>query len=114
VLPMPNGDTVKKALYRQLRRSRILISNRYMATRLLTADDGRVAGAIAVNTRTAEFLILKAKAVILCMGAAGRLGLPTSGYSEPTRTRPTPATATPWPITRVRRWRTSSASRSIR
>ncbi|MFZ0837036.1 MAG: fumarate reductase/succinate dehydrogenase flavoprotein subunit [Xanthobacteraceae bacterium] len=80
VLPMPNGDTVKKALYRQLRRSRILISNRYMATRLLTADDGRVAGAIAVNTRTAEFLILKAKAVILCMGAAGRLGLPTSGY----------------------------------
>ena len=51
-----------------------------MATRLLTAADGRVAGAIAVNTRTAEFLVLKAKAVILCMGAAGRLGLPTSGY----------------------------------
>jgi succinate dehydrogenase/fumarate reductase flavoprotein subunit len=80
VLPMPNGDTVKKALYRQLRRARILISNRYMATRLLTSGEGRVAGAIAVNTRTAEFLVLKAKAVILCMGAAGRLGLPTSGY----------------------------------
>ena len=80
VLPMPNGETVKKALYRQLRRARILISNRYMATRLLTASDGRVAGAIAVNTRTAEFLVIKAKAVILCMGAAGRLGLPTSGY----------------------------------
>ena len=31
------------------------------------------AGAIAVNTRTAEFLVVKAKAVILCMGAAGRL-----------------------------------------
>lgn len=80
VLPMPNGDTVKKALYRQLRRARILISNRYMATRLLTGANGRIAGAIAVNTRTAEFLVLKAKAVILCMGAAGRLGLPTSGY----------------------------------
>jgi succinate dehydrogenase/fumarate reductase flavoprotein subunit len=80
VLPMPNGDTVKKALYRQLRRARLLISNRFMATRLLTADDGRVAGAIAVNTRTAEFLVIKAKAVVLCMGAAGRLGLPTSGY----------------------------------
>jgi len=26
VLPMPNGDTVKKALYRQLRRARLLIS----------------------------------------------------------------------------------------
>ncbi|HVG51678.1 MAG TPA: fumarate reductase/succinate dehydrogenase flavoprotein subunit [Xanthobacteraceae bacterium] len=80
VLPMPNGDTVKKAMYRQLRRERILMSNRYMATRLLTASDGRIAGAIAVNTRTAEFLVLRAKAVILCMGAAGRLGLPHSGY----------------------------------
>jgi succinate dehydrogenase/fumarate reductase flavoprotein subunit len=38
VLPMPNGETVKKALYRQLRRARILISNRYMATRLLTGQ----------------------------------------------------------------------------
>ena len=28
VLPMPNGDTVKKALYRQLRKSRINIVNR--------------------------------------------------------------------------------------
>ena len=80
VLPMPNGETVKKALYRQLRRARILISNRYMATRLLTSSEGRVAGAISVNTRTAEMLVIKAKAVILCMGAAGRLGLPTSGY----------------------------------
>ncbi|WP_213769843.1 fumarate reductase/succinate dehydrogenase flavoprotein subunit [Bradyrhizobium sp. dw_78] len=80
VLPMPNGETVKKALYRQLRRARILISNRYMATRLLTSGDGRVAGAISINTRTAEMLVIKAKAVILCMGAAGRLGLPTSGY----------------------------------
>ena len=80
VLPMPNGDTVKKALYRQLRRARLLITNRYMATRLLTAKDGRIAGAIAVNTRDATFLVVRAKSVILCMGAAGRLGLPTSGY----------------------------------
>lgn len=80
VLPMPNGDTVKKAVYRQLRRARLLISNRFMATRLLTGKDGRIAGAIAVNTRTSEFLVIRAKAVILCMGAAGRLGLPTSGY----------------------------------
>jgi succinate dehydrogenase/fumarate reductase flavoprotein subunit len=80
VLPMPNGDTVKKALYRQLRRDQLLITNRYMATRLLKGADGRIAGAIAVNTRTAEFLIVRAKAIVLCMGAAGRLGLPTSGY----------------------------------
>jgi succinate dehydrogenase/fumarate reductase flavoprotein subunit len=80
VLPMPNGDTVKKALYRQLRRERVLISNRFMATRLLVSDSGQAAGAIAVNTRSAETLVLRAKAVILCLGAAGRLGLPQSGY----------------------------------
>jgi len=80
VLPMPNGDTVKRALYRQLRREKVLISNRYMATRLLTGRDGQIAGAIAVSTRSAEFLVLRAKAVILCAGAAGRLGLPQSGY----------------------------------
>jgi succinate dehydrogenase/fumarate reductase flavoprotein subunit len=79
VLPMPNGDTVKKALYRQLRKARINIVNRYIATRLLTGE-GRVAGAICVNTRSAEFLAIRAKAVILCAGAAGRLGLPSSGY----------------------------------
>ena len=79
VLPMPNGETVKKALYRQLRKARINISNRYMATRLLTGE-GRIAGAICVNTRSAEFLVIRAKAVILCLGAAGRLGLPASGY----------------------------------
>lgn len=80
VLPMPNGDTVKKALYRQLRGKQVLISNRFMATRVLTAADGRIAGAIAVNTRTADILVLRAKTVILCLGAAGRLGLPQSGY----------------------------------
>ncbi|MEM7525229.1 MAG: fumarate reductase/succinate dehydrogenase flavoprotein subunit [Pseudomonadota bacterium] len=79
VLPMPNGDTVKKALYRQLRKARIQITNRFMATRLLTGED-RIAGAICVNTRTAEFLVVKAKAVVMCLGAAGRLGLPSSGY----------------------------------
>lgn len=79
VLPMPNGDTVKKALYRQLRKARINIVNRFMATRLLTGE-GRIAGAICVNTRTAEFLVVRAKAVIMSLGAAGRLGLPTSGY----------------------------------
>ena len=79
VLPMPNGDTVKKALYRQLRKARINVVNRYMATRLLLSEE-RIAGAICVNTRSAEFLVVRAKSVIMCLGAAGRLGLPSSGY----------------------------------
>jgi succinate dehydrogenase/fumarate reductase flavoprotein subunit len=80
VLPMPEGHNVKKALYRQLRRGQVMITNRYMATRLLKADDGRISGAVAVNTRTGEFLVIRAKAVVLACGAAGRLGLPASGY----------------------------------
>ncbi|WP_020175606.1 fumarate reductase/succinate dehydrogenase flavoprotein subunit [Methyloferula stellata] len=80
VLPMPEGHNVKKILYRQLKRNQVAITNRYMATRLLKGADGRIAGAIGVNTRTGEFLIIRAKAVILACGAAGRLGLPASGY----------------------------------
>ena len=80
VLPMPEGHNVKKVLYRQLRRNQVAVTNRYMATRLLKSDDGRIAGAVGVNTRTGEFLVVRAKAVILACGAAGRLGLPSSGY----------------------------------
>src|SRR3954447_7472498 len=80
VLPMPEGHNVKKVLYRQLRRLQVGVINRYMATRLLKGRDGRIAGAVGVNTRTSEFLVVQAKAVILACGAAGRLGLPASGY----------------------------------
>ena len=44
VLPMPEGHHVKKILYRQLRRLQVAVTNRYMATRLLKATDGRIAG----------------------------------------------------------------------
>ncbi|PMR68102.1 fumarate reductase/succinate dehydrogenase flavoprotein subunit [Halomonas heilongjiangensis] len=80
VLPMPEGHNVKKILYRRLRRNRVEIENRFQATRLLKDDQGRIAGMVGVNTRTAEPIIIRAKAVIMATGAAGRIGLPTSGY----------------------------------
>ncbi len=80
VLPMPEGHNVKKVLYRQLRRLQVEVTNRYMATRLLRAPDGRIAGAVAFNTRTSGFMAIRAKSVVLACGAAGRLGLPASGY----------------------------------
>jgi succinate dehydrogenase/fumarate reductase flavoprotein subunit len=89
VLPMPEGHQVKKVLYRRLRALRVDITNRFMATRLLTGPDGRMAGAIGVNSRTADFVVIRAKAVILCCGAAGRLGLPASGYLFGTYENPT-------------------------
>lgn len=79
VLPMPNGGTVKKVLYRQLRKAQINIVNCNLATRLLRIKD-QIAGAITVNTRSTDVLFIHAKSVIMCLGAAGRLGLPSSGY----------------------------------
>lgn len=79
VLPMPEGYDIKKILTRVIRRSGVKTENRVMATRVLL-DEGRAAGVLGFNVRTGEFVVIRAKTVILCCGAAGRLGLPASGY----------------------------------
>jgi succinate dehydrogenase/fumarate reductase flavoprotein subunit len=89
VLPMPEGHDIKKVLYRQLKRARVEITNRLVATRLLTDADGRIAGAMAFDCRTADFHVIRAKSVVLSTGAAGRLGLPASGYLFGTYENPT-------------------------
>ncbi|MEV6760947.1 fumarate reductase/succinate dehydrogenase flavoprotein subunit [Streptomyces sp. NPDC051105] len=94
VLPMPEGKDVKKVLYRQLRRremrERIRIENRVMPMRVLTVQ-GRAVGAVGFNTRTGAFVTVRAGAVVLATGAAGRLGLPASGYLYGTYENPTNA-----------------------
>ncbi|MFF5763937.1 fumarate reductase/succinate dehydrogenase flavoprotein subunit [Streptomyces tanashiensis] len=96
VLPMPEGKDVKKVLYRQLRRremrERIRIENRVMPVRVLThPDDGRAVGAAGFHTRTGEFVVVRAGAVVLATGPCGRLGLPASGYLYGTYENPTNA-----------------------
>ncbi|MFF3333327.1 fumarate reductase/succinate dehydrogenase flavoprotein subunit [Streptomyces sp. NPDC002888] len=98
VLPMPEGKDVKKVLYRQLRRremrERIRIENRVMPVRVLTAGEGadrRAVGAAGFNTRTGQFVTVRAGAVVLATGACGRLGLPASGYLYGTYENPTNA-----------------------
>ncbi len=91
VLPMPEGHHMKKVLYRQLKKWRVDITNRYMATRLLLDRNGAIAGAMVLDSRTGEFSVIRSKAVILCTGAAGRLGLPASGYLFGTYENPTNA-----------------------
>ncbi|BBZ26717.1 fumarate reductase/succinate dehydrogenase flavoprotein-like FrdA [Mycolicibacterium madagascariense] len=94
VLPMPEGKDVKKALYRVLRqrnmREKIRIENRFVPVRVLTSE-GRAVGAVALNSRTGEFVVVGAKAVILATGPCGRLGLPASGYLYGTYENPTNA-----------------------
>jgi succinate dehydrogenase/fumarate reductase flavoprotein subunit len=80
VLPMPEGHAIKKFIYKQIRKLGVEVSNRLIVTRLLVARDGRIAGAMALDSRNGDFVVIRAKAVVLCTGSAGRLGLPASGY----------------------------------
>lgn len=94
VLPMPEGKDVKKHLYRHMRLKRVRNNNRVMAVRVTTAGTGaakRVTGAVGFDTRTGQFVTIKAKAVLLSTGACGRLGLPASGYLYGTYENPTNA-----------------------
>ncbi len=91
VLPMPEGYNVKKMIYKQIRRLGVEVSNRLTATRLLVGHDGRIAGAIALDSRGGDLVVVRAKAVILATGAAGRLGLPASGHLFGTYENPTNA-----------------------
>ncbi|WP_342246261.1 fumarate reductase/succinate dehydrogenase flavoprotein subunit [Pseudomonas sp. OTU5201] len=91
VLPMPEGHDIKKVLYRQLKRARVEISNRVVCTRLLLDGKGAACGVMGFDCRSGEFRVIRAKAVILACGAAGRLGLPSSGYLMGTYENPTNA-----------------------
>jgi succinate dehydrogenase/fumarate reductase flavoprotein subunit len=90
VLPMPEGYDIKKLLTRVIRRVGVKIENRVMATRVLT-DEGRAVGVVGLNVRTGEIAVVRSKVVILCCGAAGRLGLPASGYLMGTYENPSNA-----------------------
>ncbi|MBD1864630.1 fumarate reductase/succinate dehydrogenase flavoprotein subunit [Trichocoleus desertorum] len=90
VLPMPEGKDLKTILARQVKRHKARVTNRVMATRILVKD-GRAIGAVGFDVRNGDFVVIQAKAVILCTGACGRLGLPASGYLYGTYENPTNA-----------------------
>jgi len=91
VLPMPEGYDLKKILTRLVLRAGVRVVNRVMATRLLTDRGGAIAGVMGLDVRTGKFEVIRAKAVILCCGASGRLGLPSSGYLYGTYENPSNA-----------------------
>lgn len=90
VLPMPEGKDLKQILTRQVKRHKARVTNRVMATRILVRE-GRTIGAVGFDVRNGDFIVIQAKAVILCTGACGRLGLPASGYLYGTYENPTNA-----------------------
>ena len=90
VLPMPEGKDLKKILSRQVKRNKVEVINRVMATRVIVKD-GRAVGVTGLDVRSGDFHVIQAKATLLCTGACGRLGLPASGYLYGTYENPTNA-----------------------
>ena len=90
VLPMPEGKDLKKILSRQVKRNKIKVINRVMATSVLTQND-RAIGITGLDVRSGDMYVIKSKAILLCTGACGRLGLPASGYLYGTYENPTNA-----------------------
>lgn len=82
------GSTFKPALKKECKRLGVQIFDRVMGTSLLNENGvqgARVVGATAFNNRTGEFLIFRAKAVILTTADAGSLWLMSmehGGYSN--------------------------------
>jgi len=70
------GTTFKPALFRECKRLGVTIYDRTMVTSLLNEggrQGRRVVGATAINVRTGEFLIFRAKATILCLSRPQRI-----------------------------------------
>ncbi len=70
------GSTFKPALKKECLRLGVKVLDRVMATSLLNEGGkvgGRIVGATGLNTRTGEFVIVKAKAVIMTAGGSGQI-----------------------------------------
>ena len=67
-----HGKDLKKVLASQLKKSPVTVLERTMGVDLLTKD-GVIAGATALNVRTGEFMVIKAKAVVLATGTISRI-----------------------------------------
>jgi succinate dehydrogenase/fumarate reductase flavoprotein subunit len=70
---------LKTILYRRAMEFGVEVLNRTMAVRLLKSGE-RVSGAIGLNVRTGEMVLIRAKSVLLSAGGTARFGLPNNGY----------------------------------
>lgn len=69
---------LKTILHKRLVEGGAKIINRTMAAEILV-EDGRIAGVIALNVRSGEMMVIRAKSVILSAGGTARFGLPSNG-----------------------------------
>lgn len=67
-----HGRDIKKIVARALKKSPVTILERTVGIDLLTSE-GRVAGVTALNVRTGQFILCKAKVVVVATGALMRI-----------------------------------------
>ena len=79
-----DGVPLKPTLTKEARRRGVTIINRVQMTDLVTVD-GQIAGAVGVNTRTADIYLFRAKAVVLSSGRSNRLTRNPTGFDFNTR-----------------------------
>jgi hypothetical protein len=80
------GYNMKPSLHREMKRLGVQVFDRVMVTALLTEGEGeakRVTGAVGLNTRSGECVVVQARASILATGLPGRL------WTFSTENRPT-------------------------
>ncbi len=97
------GSTFKPALKKECLRLGVTVLDRVMATSLLNENGkqgSRIVGATGLNSRTGEFVIVKAKAVIISAGGSGNpwfMDMEHGGYSSMySRTDSSDGTAMAW------------------
>ena len=66
------GRSMMAALKRGAREHKIIFAEHTMVTNLITRD-GKIAGAVGIDLLTGDFLVFKAKAVVIATGGAMRL-----------------------------------------
>ncbi|MCR5562799.1 MAG: fumarate reductase/succinate dehydrogenase flavoprotein subunit [Desulfovibrio sp.] len=75
-----DGEDIKRGLAREVRKLGCTVLDRTPACKLLTDENGKIAGMLAFNIRTGHFYEIKAPAVILTAGCVGKFGMPRDGY----------------------------------
>jgi succinate dehydrogenase/fumarate reductase flavoprotein subunit len=79
-----DGAPLKPTLTREAKRRGVTILNRVQMTDLIT-DNGQIAGAVGVGTRTGDIYLIKAKAIVMSAGRSNRLSRNQTGFDFNTR-----------------------------
>lgn len=82
-----NGVMLKPTMSRRVRQLGVKVMERVAVEGLLT-HAGRVVGAAGFHVRDGQFLVIKARSVVMAAGGAARLYPPSSGESFVTHTPP--------------------------